>query len=291
MQVMDPAPLVETVDLLHSACSGKPFRLAQLPLAERASVEHFRDADFPYLEGQTTPIKTLKRRIFQVAPTNLSVLILGETGTGKECVAFYLHELSLRRAKPFVALNCAGLDENLLRSELFGHYRGAFTGAISDKKGLVEAAEGGTLFLDEIGDMPFSIQADLLRFLQTRRFRPVGGTEEKRADLRIVAATQPGLAQRNAINGLRTDLYYRIAEVTLETPPLRKVPEDIRRVIRHIVYRHRLPDTQCEKALAYFGKGTEALERYSWPGNARELNSLVKRYLLLKDDVIRKFGS
>jgi DNA-binding NtrC family response regulator len=288
MRLMRPEPLVDAVEVLRTVCKGKPFLFANLPPADRASVEHFRDADFPYLEGQTPPILALKERIAKVAATDLSVMILGETGTGKECAAFYLHELSPRRARPFVPLNCAGLEENLLRSELFGHCRGAFTGAIADKKGLVEAAEGGTLFLDEIGDMSLSIQADLLRFLQTRRFRPVGGTEEKRANIRIVAATQPDRVHSGERSEFRSDLYYRIAEVTLKTPSLREVPEDIRRVIRYMVYERNLPDFQCEKALGYFEKGREILKRYSWPGNARELYNLVKRHLRLNDDVIQE---
>ncbi|HNY28596.1 MAG TPA: sigma 54-interacting transcriptional regulator [Candidatus Sumerlaeota bacterium] len=288
MGLMRPEPLKDAVDVLGTVCQGRPFRFSNLPPSDRASVEHFRDADFPYLEGQTPPIMTLKERIAKVAATDLSVMILGETGTGKECVAFYLHELSARRARPFVPLNCAGLEENLLRSELFGHCRGAFTGAIADKKGLVEAAEGGTLFLDEIGDMSLSIQADLLRFLQTRRFRPVGGTEEKRANIRIVAATQPDRVGSGEHSEFRSDLYYRIAEVTLKTPSLREVPEDIRRVIRYMVYERNLSDSQCEKALAYFEKGREVFKRYSWPGNARELYNLVKRYLRLNDDVIQE---
>lgn len=220
-----------------------------------------------------------------------SVLIIGESGTGKELFAKAIHYNGLTRDKPFVAVNCGAIPESLIESELFGHRRGSFTGAHRDKVGYFEAASGGTLFLDEIVDMPLSIQADLLRFLQTRRFRAVGGTVEKKADIRIVAAAQPLLRERLRSGAFRKDLYYRIAGVTIYTPPLRQVPDDIRRVIRHLVHRHESiqPDLQVRQAVyQYFCDHLEFLRSYPWPGNTRELANLVRRRVVLGDDVVEE---
>lgn len=288
MRIMAPAVLEETIGLLQEY--GKSaFHLEKLSPADQASVESFRLSDFPFIEGQTERILDLKRRIMQVGPSELSTLVVGETGTGKELVAFYLHEFSSRRSKPLVALNCAGLQEETLRSELFGHKEGAFTGATGDKAGLVEEADEGTLFLDEIAEMPRNIQADLLRFLQTQRYRPVGGLSEKKADVRILAATQPVIYEMLETGDFRTDLYYRIAGVELETPPLREVPEDIRRVIRHLIHRHANLVPELEKRLEvldYFDAHLEFLKSYPWPGNAREIFNMVRKRLLLGDDVM-----
>ncbi|MCL5269683.1 MAG: sigma 54-interacting transcriptional regulator [bacterium] len=234
----DLAPLAEAIETL-AALGGRPFALARLAPRDQASLRHFQETDFPYIEGQSAPVLALKRRILALAAAPMSVLITGETGTGKEAVAFYLHEFSARRAGPFVSINCAGLDENHLRSELFGHRQGSFTGAIAHRKGLVARAAGGTLFFDELGDMPLSVQADLLRFLQTRRFRPLGSDKEETADVRLVAAAQPDLFEKLAAGDFRPDLYYRVAEVELATPRLADVPDDIPRIIRNIIYRHR----------------------------------------------------
>ena len=179
MRVMDAEPLREAADFLSSRLD-KPFRLEALSEEDRVSVSAFWDAEFPFIEGRSATITALKERILKVAPSEMSVLVVGETGTGKEAVAYYLHEFSRRRGRPFVALNCAGLEETFLRSELFGHKSGAFTGAISDKRGLAKVADGGTLFLDEVGEMSLPIQADLLRFLQTRRVRRLGGPGEQK---------------------------------------------------------------------------------------------------------------
>ena len=281
-----PAPLVEAADLLAGCATT--FNESSLPLVDRRSVEAFAAADLPYLAGYSPPVSALKDRIRKVGGTELSVLVLGETGTGKENVAFYLHEFSQRRAGPLVAVNCAGLDETFLRSELFGHIKGAFTGATDSKRGMVEEAKGGTLFLDEIAEMPLPVQAALLRFLQDGKYIPLGGTKEKLADVRVIAATQPDLHERVKDGRFRKDLYYRLADVELRTPALREVPTDLRYMIRHLLFElaERHPQTQVHAALAYFQKHAATLQAYSWPGNVRELAALVKRHLYLGDDVI-----
>lgn len=288
MRIMDPAPLAEAIKVL--ACwKGRKFDLARAARDDVQSVRHFRETEFPYIEGQSEPVLALKRRIMALGPTPMSVLIIGETGTGKEAVAFYLHEFSPRRAGPFVSINCAGLDEHYLRSELFGHKKGSFTGAIADRRGLVEQAGGGTIFFDELGDMPLSVQADLLRFMQTRRFRPLGSDEERTADVRLVAAAQPSICNKMTEGEFRIDLYYRIAEAELITPRLADVPEDIIRIVRHMVYRCRAQDgveAKIRSVIEYFHQGQAVLQGHHWPGNVRELARYVRRRLFIGDDVL-----
>ncbi len=262
------------------------FSIGKLPLPLREAVKNFREADFPYIEGKSDRVLELKRRILQVAGTDLSALILGETGTGKEAVAFFLHDFSARRGKPFIAINCAGLNETFLRSELFGHKRGAFTGAIADHIGLVKSAHGGTLFLDEVTEMPMPIQADLLRFLQNRRFRPLGTDREEVAEVRIVAAAQPSLYQKLREGSFRQDLFFRLNEVHLNTVPLRDIPEDILRVVNHLVFRlYRKHSINIAETLDAMHEHAEILRTYRWPGNVRELYSLVRQQSLLKTDI------
>lgn len=283
----DPAPLVAAADLM-SKCADKPLTERELTPADRRSVAAFAAADFPYLAGYSPPVMALKDRIRQVGATELNVLVLGETGTGKENVAFYLHEFSQRRAGPLVAINCAGLDAQFLRSELFGHVKGAFTGATGAKRGLVEEAAGGTLFLDEVAEMPLSVQAALLRFLQNGKYVPLGATKEKDADVRIIAATQPDLQDRVATGRFREDLYYRLAEVVLHTPSLRDVQDDLPYLVDHLIFgiAERTPGMAVQTTRKYFGSHVKELRRHQWPGNVRELAALVKRRLLLSDDVV-----
>ncbi|HEY9072061.1 MAG TPA: sigma-54 factor interaction domain-containing protein [Candidatus Ozemobacteraceae bacterium] len=267
---------------------GKSFGLTPLGPELRNALMQHHDADFPYLEGRSRAILHLKQEIALYGPTDLTPLLLGETGTGKEAAAFYLHDFSSRRGKPFVALNCAGLDEQFLRSELFGHRKGAFTGAQSDRKGLVEQAHGGTLFLDEITEMPLPIQADLLRFLQTRRYRPLGSDEEHTADIRIIAAGQPELEQRLRDGGFRKDLYFRIADIVIRTPALREVREDIGRVINHVVFQsyvRKQMKFDIPGELAYFDGIHPLLASYAWPGNFRELVQLINLRLKAGQDI------
>ena len=288
MKFGDPEPLEQAVRWLSHG-TGKQFNPRNFDAAFVAATARYREADFPYLEGKTEAVLEMKDRIHRIAPTDLSPLIIGETGTGKEAVAFFLHDFSNRRGKPFVALNCAGLSEDLLRSELFGHVKGAFTGADTDRHGLVASADGGTLFLDEITEMPLPIQADLLRFLQTRRYRRLGEHQERGADIRIVTAAQPELRKRLRSGAFRKDLYYRVADVEIFTPALRTVSDDIIRVIRYFLFRsflRGLRQIDIQKELKYFDGGLDLLRTYSWPGNYRELISLLKRRIALGDDVL-----
>ena len=222
----------------------------------------------------------------RVADSGATVLITGESGTGKEVVARTLHESSARRSRPFVAVNCAAIPEDLLESELFGHERGAFTGAIARKVGRFERAQGGTLFLDEIGDMSLVLQAKILRALQEREIERLGGEERIRVDVRVVAATHRDLAERMAEGSFREDLYYRLAVVRLHLPPLRERRGDIRKLALH--YAARLV-AEHGRAVRYIESAAlERLEGHDWPGNIRELRNSVERAVLLaRGEVIR----
>ena len=215
-----------------------------------------------------------------VAKTTSTVLVTGESGTGKELIARAVHFHSLRRDRPFVALNCGALPETLLESELFGHMRGAFTGAETTKKGLVEIAEGGTIFLDEIGEMTPMMQVKLLRVLQERRFRRVGGLDEIEANIRVVAATNQDLPKLVADGRFREDLYYRINVIPVQLPALRERREDIPLIAEHFLSKYR---EQMGKPVAAISGGAMALlERYDWPGNIRELENVIERAVALE---------
>lgn len=293
MKGMDEEELIPAVEKLASVRNGH-FDLMARARKDAESVERFRQTDFPYIEGFSAPLAEMKRRIMQVAPTDLSVLIIGETGTGKEVIAAYLHEFNGRRQRPIVSINCAGLEETFLRSELFGHVKGAFTGATTDREGLAKKADGGTLFLDELADMPLTVQADLLRFLQSRDFRPLGSNKTEHSDVRFVAAAQPALYEKMKRGEFRDDLYFRVAEVEITAPPLREVPEDIPRIIRHTLYSLREKDPnnpifdRIDLVRDYFREGADILDRHTWPGNVRELSRYVKRKLHFDDDVLRE---
>jgi Nif-specific regulatory protein len=206
------------------------------------------------------------------------VLIEGETGTGKELIASAVHYGSPRRDKLFVAQNCAALPENLLESELFGHKRGAFTGATEDKKGLFELADGGTLFLDEIGEMPLSLQAKLLRALQEGEIRPVGATATKKVDVRIVGATNRDLEKEVAAGRFREDLFYRLRVFPLRLPPLRERREDVPLLAGHFLERYGREFGK--PATGFSQQAMEVLQSYAWPGNVRELENEVQRLVI-----------
>jgi len=214
--------------------------------------------------------------IQKVAPTAATVLINGESGTGKEVIAKTIHRNSTRAGKPWVAVNCAAIPENLLESEMFGHVKGSFTGAVADKEGLFEAANGGTLFLDEISSMPLILQGKLLRVLQEKEIRRVGGTKSIPVDVRVIAASNANLEEAVVRGTFRSDLYYRFAVITIDIPPLRKRPEDIIPLARHFVQDEigatkPVPEISAEAAAA--------LESYDWPGNVRELENAIKHAL------------
>ena len=217
--------------------------------------------------------------IQKVAPTAATVLINGESGTGKEVIAKTIHRNSTRAAKPLVAVNCAAIPENLLESEMFGHVKGSFTGAVSDKEGLFETANGGTLFLDEISSMPLILQGKLLRALQEREIRRVGGTRDIPVDVRVIAASNTNLEEAVVKGTFRSDLYYRFAVITLDIPPLRKRPEDILPLVRHFIQEEN-PSGKDVPGIAPDAR--EALESYEWPGNVRELENAVKHALTFR---------
>jgi len=216
----------------------------------------------------------------EVAESSASVLITGASGTGKELLARAIHAISGRRERPFVPVDCGAIPEGLLESELFGHRRGAFTGAVADKAGIVEEADGGTLFLDEVGNLPAAMQAKLLRFLQDRRFRRVGDTVERSVDARLVSASNRDLRERVGEGSFREDLYYRLAVISLEIPPLRERREDIPPLVYHFIRRFN-----AGAGYAVEGVRQDALDLlvdHPWPGNVRELENVVERSVILR---------
>jgi transcriptional regulator with PAS, ATPase and Fis domain len=233
------------------------------------------------LLGESAAIAAVRRGILEAARTQAKVLVLGETGVGKELVAQQIHRNSLRNAGPFIALNCSGIPETLLESELFGHVRGSFTGAYRDKPGLVRQAEGGTLFLDELGEMSLRMQAVLLRFTETGEIQPVGADRPAgRANVRLITATNRDLRARIADGQFREDLYYRLNVIQLRVPPVREREGDVPLLVRHFLERasqlHGLP---CPRLLP---EAEALLLRYSWPGNVRELKNITER-LVVRD--------
>jgi two-component system, NtrC family, response regulator AlgB len=243
--------------------------------------------ELPILESRSPRMRTLIETSRQAAASEATILLLGESGTGKNVLAREIHGWSPRSKRPFVVVNCTTLSEQLLESELFGHMRGAFTGAVKDKPGRLEAADGGTVFLDEIADLPIALQAKLLRFLQERRFERVGGTETIEVDARIIAATNRELEQEVAAGRFREDLYYRINVISLSVPALRERPEDIMALAEHFLataaLRNRRP------GLNFAPEAAHALCRYRWPGNVRELRNAIERAVVLsRGDTIRQ---
>ena len=272
----------------------KPFSMDELRLKIRQHLESSRlrqenvllkralnsRHEFSSIVGRSDAMLAVFRMIETIARTASTVLVTGESGTGKELVARAIHFNSLRRDQPFVALNCGAVPETLLESELFGHMRGAFTGADANKKGLLETAERGTIFLDEIGEMPVTMQVKLLRVLQERRFRRLGGTEESQVDIRVVAATNQDLARLVADGRFREDLYYRINVIPIHLPPLRERREDIVLLAEHFLEKHA---ARAEKQVRGISQDASAfLAAYHWPGNVRELENIMERCVALE---------
>ncbi|WP_183360776.1 sigma-54-dependent transcriptional regulator [Geomonas limicola] len=229
--------------------------------------------------GSSAAMQRLKEQIEMVAPTNASVLITGENGTGKELVARSVHYLSQRRDKPFIEINCAAIPEELIESELFGHERGAFTGAVSQKKGKFDLADGGTLFLDEIGDMSLKTQAKVLRILQEKKFERVGGTRTLEVDVRVVAATNKHLEEEIRNGAFREDLYYRLNVVPFKVPALRERRDDIPLLAEYFLNAYCNREGRELKRIV--PDAMEALRRYDWPGNVRELKNIVERLVIM----------
>jgi DNA-binding NtrC family response regulator len=261
----------------------KAYEKVQLVRRERQWVEQMSFESLRYrLIGSSPQMHRIRQLIEKVAPTEATVLVCGASGTGKELVARALHYNSARRDRPLVTINCAALQETLLESELFGHEKGAFTGATQAKPGLVEVAEGGTLFIDEIAEMAPGLQAKLLRVLEDGHYRRVGSTQESQANVRVIAATNKVLAEEQKAGRFREDLYYRLNVVTIALPPLRERREDIPELVEHFLdsrplggVHHRIEP-----------EALEALVRYDWPGNIRELANVLERAQILAEEQV-----
>ncbi|MBI4888888.1 MAG: sigma-54-dependent Fis family transcriptional regulator [Acidobacteria bacterium] len=272
----------------------KPFSMDELRLKVRQHFETHRlrqenlllkralntRYEFSSILGRSDAMQQVFGTIRTIAATHTTVLVSGESGTGKELVARAIHFNSLRRDRPFVALNCGAVPETLLESEIFGHIRGAFTGAHANKKGLIEVAEGGTIFLDEIGEMAPSMQVKLLRVLQDHRFRRLGGTDEVQADVRVIAATNQDLTKMVAEGRFREDLYYRLNVLSLKLPPLRDRAEDIPLLAEHFL--QQFVSQMGKRVRTISAEALALLERHAWRGNVRELQNAIERAVALE---------
>jgi len=236
--------------------------------------------------GVSPEVEELLKTVEMVAPTDLSVLINGESGTGKEVIAMAIHQLSSREDKPLISVNCGAIPEGILESELFGHEKGSFTGAIAQKKGYFEAANLGTIFLDEIGEMPLNTQVKLLRVLETSEFMRVGGTVTHKVNVRIIAATNKDLENAVEKNEFRRDLYYRLKAITIQIPPLRRRRDDIPILINKFSENYKQKSTINFKGFA--PESLQLLKGYNWPGNVRELKNFVETAIILnRGEIVR----
>jgi len=280
--VTKPVDPDELSNLIKNALRQKTLSEENLQLKNRVSQMVLSTP----IVGQSPGMRRILEMLRTVAETDSTVVILGESGTGKELVARAIHSQSKRRFAPIVAVNCGSIPETLLESELFGHEKGAFTGAQYRRKGKVELAHGGTLFLDEIGDISPKMQIDLLRVLETRSFTRLGGNQEIHSDFRLVCATNKNLEQLVEEGIFREDLYYRIKVFSLEIPPLRERRDDILPLARHFAAKYARSMGKAEKEIA--ADAQELLEQYRWPGNVRELENAIERAMVIgKDPQIR----
>jgi DNA-binding NtrC family response regulator len=243
-----------------------------------------RKYSFSEMIGTSAGLQAVFKTVEKVAATSASILIQGESGTGKELVARSIHHHSGRSAKPFVAINCGALPESLLESELFGHTKGSFTGAVADKKGLFRSADGGTLFLDEIGELPTTLQVKLLRALQEHEVTPVGSTTPIKVDVRVISATNRDLEAEVAAGNFREDLFYRLNVIELYLPPLRERREDIPLLIKHFITKTAHEQNQPEKAID--AEAAAALANFNWQGNIRELQNAIEHAVILSGETI-----
>jgi DNA-binding NtrC family response regulator len=290
------ADLDTAIEALRAGASDfilKPFRLDQLLASVKRSIERQRLARENFvlrralqelegvegMVGQSPAMQAVRALVRRLAPLPSTVLVLGESGSGKEVVARALHQLSPRAARPFVPVNCAAISPELIESELFGHVKGAFTGAADARNGLFYYAQGGSIFLDEIAELPAAIQSKLLRVLEDRRIRPVGSNREVPVDVRIIAATNRDLAGEVAQGRFREDLYYRLNVVSIAMPPLRERREDVLPLARH--FMAQLAPHLAVAPLPITPEVAQALAAYDWPGNARELRNFIERSVIL----------
>ncbi len=275
--IAKPYKIDEVRQIVREALIKRSLQLENLQL--RAELEKSRA--LPLLVGKNKAIEEIRATVQQVAPSDANILILGESGTGKELVAKAIHQLSLRKSKRFVAFNCGSLTEELMANELFGHERGAFTGADRERTGLLEAADGGTVFLDEIGDMPMTMQVKLLRVIQEKELLRVGGTTPIRVDVRFVAATHRDLHTDVQAGHFRQDLYYRLNVITIHLPPLIERPDDIPLIAHHFL--KKFSETMNKAVTGIDRDALALLSQYSWPGNVRELENVIERAVTLAD--------
>ncbi|MBM4159981.1 MAG: sigma-54-dependent Fis family transcriptional regulator [Ignavibacteria bacterium] len=267
---------LEELDLLIQRIKERGRLISENRLLKEQLAERF---SFAGIISQSAAMEATLNTAGRVALSKAPILIRGESGTGKELVAKAIHFASARKEKPFVAVNCAALNENILESELFGHEKGAFTGADRQRQGRFEAADGGTLFLDEIGDIPLSTQVRLLRVLQEQQFERVGGTETLSVDVRVIAATHKDLESMIRLGSFREDLFYRLNVVAIDLPPLRNRREDIPPLLEHFLQRYAHENKR--KKTAFSREAWELLLRYDFPGNVRELQNIVQRAVIL----------
>ena len=273
-----PAKLDEIILALKRAEELKSLKMENMLLRSQLQERYH----FDRIIGQSQSMQALYRTIQRVSRTDSTVLITGESGTGKELIANAIHYSSMRKDKPFVPINCGAIPEELLESELFGHEKGAFTGALKERKGRFELAHEGTVLLDEIGEMSQKLQVKLLRFLQERKFERIGGTRTIHVDVSIIAATNKNLEEAVAKGQFREDLFYRLNVIPIHVPPLREREGDLELLVRHFLKRHCQEKEVQQKKLS---RATlEVLEAYSWPGNVRELENLIERLVILVDD-------
>jgi formate hydrogenlyase transcriptional activator len=276
-QVSNQVAVLLENDLLHAELRKLKAELGEVTAygEEGPSTElHFEE-----IVGRSPALQQVLRQVEVVAPTDSGVIIQGETGTGKELIARAIHNLSGRRDRPFVKVNCAAIPSGLLESELFGHEKGAFTGAVMRKPGRFEVADKGTLFLDEVGDIPLELQSKLLRVLQEREFERLGSTRTQQVDVRVIAATHRDLKQMVEEGTFRSDLYYRLHVFPIPVPPLRDRREDIPLIVRHFVGKYAKRMNRCIETIP--AKTLEVFASYSWPGNIRELQNLIERAVIL----------
>ncbi len=275
--IAKPYKIDEVRQIVREALNKRRLQLENLQL--RAELEETRTP--PLMVGKNEKIEKIKATLQQIAPSDANVLILGESGTGKELVAKSIHQLSLRKSKRFVAFNCGSLTEELMANELFGHEKGAFTGADKERKGLLETADGGTVFLDEIGDMPLTMQVKLLRVIQEKELLRVGGTSPFKVNLRFVAATHRDLEEDVREGHFRQDLFYRLNVITIHLPPLIERRDDIPLLAYH--FFNRITRAMDKAVTSIDNHALELLSQYSWPGNVRELENVIERAITLAD--------
>jgi DNA-binding NtrC family response regulator len=275
--IMKPIIHDEIKQLVRNALRQKSLQ-TENALLKRELGQNY---DFSTIIGESPALKAILDEVRKITDAKSSVLLLGETGTGKELFARVIHHNSMRRDMPFVPINCSAIPENLLETELFGHVRGAFTGAVASKKGILEEAEGGTVFLDEIGDMSLALQAKLLRVIEDQVIRPVGGTKGNKVDIRFITATNKDLKAAVKQAAFREDLYYRINVISLQIPPLRERKEDIRLLIRHYLEKYSQSMGKQIKDISPEAMGV--MMNYEWAGNVRELQNVIERAILISD--------